>query len=120
MLCLDSLLLINSIKENMMTKKDSDYDYEYNYDEYEKDFYGTITENESENDEDTSRDCNGEILKNGDSVQINKDLKIKGMSKTLKRGTIVKGIKISGDEGHVDCKIGKSTVALKTCFLKKI
>lgn len=93
---------------------------EYNYEEYEYDFYDTIKEKESDEDKIIAKDCNGASLKTGDSVQVNKDLKIKGMSKTLKRGTIVKHIQVVGDDGHVDCKIGKSTVALKTCFLKKI
>lgn len=65
-----------------------------------------------------TKDCNGNILSDGDFVHVNKDLKIKGMSKTLKRGTKVK-ISLIGSETAVDCKIGKSVVELKTEFLKK-
>jgi protein PhnA len=64
-------------------------------------------------------DCNGAALVDGDNVQVNKDLKIKGMSKTLKRGTLVKNIRLTGKETEVECRIGKSTIVLKTQFLKK-
>lgn len=63
-------------------------------------------------------DSNGTILNDGDMVHLAKDLKVKGMSKTLKRGTKVK-ISLTGDPQEVDCKVGKSTIGLKTCFLKK-
>ena len=65
-------------------------------------------------------DCNGAPLVDGDNVQVNKDLKIKGMSKTLKRGTLVKNIRLTGKETEVECRIGKSTIVLKTQFLKKV
>lgn len=65
-----------------------------------------------------TKDCNGNALQDGDMVHVVKDLKVKGMSKTLKRGTKVK-ISLIGDPGAVDCRIGKSTIELKTEFLKK-
>ena len=65
------------------------------------------------------KDCNGNGLEDGASVQVNKDLKIKGMSKTLKRGTVIKNIRHTGNNGEVECRIGKSTIVLKTQFLKK-
>lgn len=99
-----------------MTQKDYDFDF----DKYDN-FYDTYdnAENNSSNDKDASKDCNGAVLNDGDCVQVNKDLKIKGMSKTLKRGTVVKSIRTIGDPKNVECRIGKSTVVLKTCFLKK-
>jgi protein PhnA len=66
-----------------------------------------------------TKDCNGSPLDDGDSVQVNKDLKIKGMSKTLKRGSVIKNIRLTGNPEQVECRIGKSTIVLKTCFLKK-
>jgi len=66
-----------------------------------------------------TKDCNGNILADGDNVQVNKDLKIKGMSKTLKRGTVMKNISLTNDSGAVECRIGKSEIVLKTCFSKK-
>lgn len=65
-----------------------------------------------------TKDCNGNVLNDGDFVHVIKDLKIKGMSKTLKRGSKLK-ISCTTDPEEVDCKIGKSTIGLKTCFLKK-
>tara|TARA_R110002072_G_scaffold49277_33_gene134067 strand:- start:4087 stop:4296 length:210 start_codon:yes stop_codon:yes gene_type:complete len=66
------------------------------------------------------KDSNGNALADGDSVQVIKDLKIKGMSKTLKRGTAVKSVALTANPAEVECRIGKSTIVLKTCFLKKV
>ncbi|MBX2840281.1 MAG: alkylphosphonate utilization protein [Flammeovirgaceae bacterium] len=65
------------------------------------------------------KDSNGNILNDGDSVHVIKDLKIKGMPKTLKRGNVIKNIRLTGDQGEVECRVGKSQVVLKTQFLKK-
>jgi len=67
----------------------------------------------------TTKDSNGNELTNGDSVKTIKDLKVKGMSKTLKRGETIKNIKLTSNESEVECRIGKSTIVLKTQFLKK-
>ena len=64
-------------------------------------------------------DCNGNTLLDGDSVMVNKDLKVKGMSKVLKRGSIIKGIRTTGNPGQIECRIGKATIVLKTEFMKK-
>lgn len=66
------------------------------------------------------KDSNGTILSEGDSVQIIKDLKVKGSSVTLKRGQIIKNIRLTGDDEAIEYREGKSTMVLKTCFLKKI
>ena len=65
------------------------------------------------------RDSNGNELNDGDSVQVIKDLKVKGSSDTLKRGTLFKGIRLTDDEEAIECGQGRNTVVLKTCFLKK-
>jgi protein PhnA len=67
----------------------------------------------------TVRDSNGNTLAEGDSVQVIKDLKVKGSSETLKRGTGVKNIRLTDDEEAIECGQGRNTVVLKTCFLKK-
>ncbi len=67
----------------------------------------------------TTKDSNGNELNNGDTVQTTRDLKVKGMSKTLKKGSPIKNIKLTSNEEQVECKIGKSIIVLKTCFLKK-
>lgn len=66
-----------------------------------------------------TKDSNGNLLEDGDNVHVTKDLKIKGMSKTLKRGNMIKNIRLTSDTNSVECKIGKSTIVLKTQFLKK-
>jgi len=65
------------------------------------------------------KDTNGAALNDGDSVQLTKDLKVKGSSLNLKRGTVIKNIRLTGDPGEVECRQGKSQIVLKTCFLKK-
>jgi protein PhnA len=65
------------------------------------------------------RDSNGNELDNGDAVQVIKDLKVKGSSETLKRGTVFKNIRLTDDEEAIECGQGRNTVVLKTCFLKK-
>jgi protein PhnA len=65
------------------------------------------------------KDSNGTLLQDGDAVTLIKDLKVKGSSITLKRGTVIKGIRLTDDEEEVECRQGKSTIVLKACFLKK-
>lgn len=65
------------------------------------------------------KDSNGTALKDGDTVQLIKDLKVKGAAMTLKRGKIIKNIKLTDDADEVDCRVDGSTIVLKTCFLKK-
>lgn len=66
------------------------------------------------------RDCNGNTLADGDTVQVIKDLKVKGTSMTLKRGTIIRNIRITDDEESIECNAEKAKgLVLKTCFLKK-
>jgi protein PhnA len=68
------------------------------------------------------RDAVGNLLVDGDSVTIVKDLKVKGASNALKVGTRVKGIRlIDGADGHnIDCKIdGFGAMRLKSEFVKK-
>lgn len=68
----------------------------------------------------TARDSNGTELDDGDTVMVIKDLKVKGMSKTLKRGSQIKGIRLTGNPAQIECRIGKSTIVLKTEFMKKV
>ena len=66
------------------------------------------------------KDSNGALLKDGDSVTIIKDLKVKGTSVTLKRGTRVKGIRLTDDPAEVECNVDKvKGLVLRTEFLKK-
>ncbi len=73
----------------------------------------------AEADDTTPRDSNGAELMDGDAVTVIKDLKVKGSSMVIKRGTKVKSIRLTEEPTEVDCKIEGSSIVLKTCFLKK-
>jgi protein PhnA len=66
------------------------------------------------------KDSNGNTLADGDSVTLIKDLKLKGSSQVLKRGTVVKKIKLTDDPAEVDCRINGTAIVLRCEFLKKI
>lgn len=66
------------------------------------------------------KDSNGNILQDGDSVALIKDLKVKGSSLNLKRGTVIKKIRLTDNEDEVDCRINGSGIVLRTEFLKKM
>lgn len=76
-------------------------------------------EEAASNGDNTPRDSNGAELMDGDSVTVIKDLKVKGSSIVIKRGTKVKSIRLTDNPEEVDCKIDGSGIVLKTCFLKK-
>jgi protein PhnA len=65
------------------------------------------------------KDSNGTLLNEGDSVSIIKDLKVKGSSSVIKRGTIVKNIRLTDSEEEIEGKVEKSMMVLKACFVKK-
>lgn len=65
------------------------------------------------------KDSNGTLLNEGDTVTVIKDLKVKGSSIVLKRGTVVKKIKLTDDASEIDCRINGSSIVLRTEFLKK-
>lgn len=78
-------------------------------------------ENENK-DEDVviQRDANGNILANGDSITLIKDLKLKGSSTVIKKGTKAKNIRLTDEEGEIECNIdGMRGIVLKTEFIKK-
>ena len=66
------------------------------------------------------RDANGNELKDGDSVTVIKDLKIKGSSSVVKVGTKVRNIRLTDGDHDIDCKIdGIGAMQLKSEFVKK-
>ncbi|MBK8170915.1 MAG: alkylphosphonate utilization protein [Sandaracinaceae bacterium] len=66
------------------------------------------------------KDSNGNTLREGDSVSVIKDLKVKGTSVTLKRGTVIKNIHLTDDEELIECRVDKvKGLVLRTEFLKK-
>lgn len=71
-------------------------------------------------DEIIVRDSNGATLTDGDSVTLTKDLKVKGANATLKRGTLVKGIRLTNNPAEVECNTKQvKGLVLRTEFLKK-
>ena len=65
------------------------------------------------------RDANGNPLADGDAVILIKDLKVKGSSTVLKKGTKVKSIRLVDGDHEVDCKMESGSFMLKAEFLKK-
>lgn len=65
------------------------------------------------------KDANGHVLADGDAVVLIKDLKVKGSSITLKMGTKVKSIRLTGGDHEVDCRMDGGNFMLKACYLKK-
>ncbi len=71
-------------------------------------------------DENAVKDSNGNVLQDGDSVIVIKDLKIKGSSQVVKGGTKVKNIRIVDGDHDIDCKIdGIGAMQLKSEFVRK-
>jgi protein PhnA len=67
-----------------------------------------------------AKDSNGAELKDGDNVTLIKDLKVKGANITIKRGTMIKGIRLTADENEIDCRHEKiKALVLRTEFVKK-
>ena len=76
---------------------------------------------ESEEDSNVVKDANGNILQDGDTVTVIKDLKIKGTSLVVKVGAKVKNIRLTDGDHNIDCKIdGIGAMGLKSEFVKKI
>ncbi|MEW9105706.1 zinc ribbon domain-containing protein YjdM [Paenibacillus sp. S-12] len=75
----------------------------------------------SSEDQKVVKDANGNILNDGDSVSVIKDLKVKGSSSVIKIGTKVKNIRLVDGDHDIDCKIdGFGAMKLKSEFVKKI
>lgn len=66
------------------------------------------------------KDINGNLLKEGDSIIISKDLPVKGAPKPIKAGTKVKSVRLVDGDHNIDCKVpGFGPMALKSEFVKK-
>lgn len=75
---------------------------------------------DDEGDDAVVRDSKGNELKNGDSVTVIKDLPVKGTSTVIKRGTLIKNIRLTNNPEQIECNSDKvKGLVLKTCFLKK-
>lgn len=81
--------------------------------------YEWTEEDSAEEANNVPRDSNGTELTDGDAVTVIKDLKVRGSSMVIKRGTKVKSIRLTENPEEVDCKIDGSSIVLRTEFLKK-
>lgn len=76
---------------------------------------------ESSDDQTVVKDANGNVLNDGDTVTIIKDLKVKGSSSSIKIGTKVRNIRLIDGDHNIDCKIdGFGAMQLKSEFVKKV
>lgn len=80
----------------------------------------TAAQADAAEEADVVRDANGNVLADGDTVTVIKDLKIKGTSQVLKVGAKVKNIRLVGGDHNIDCKIeGFGAMKLKSEFVRK-
>ena len=84
--------------------------------EWSKEAVGDLSEQDK-----VIKDANGTILKEGDTITVIKDLKVKGTSLVVKVGTKVKNIRLVDGDHDIDCKIdGIGAMKLKSEFVKKV
>jgi len=96
-------------------------DEEYVYDEASGEWVpaGTVAAT-LDQDAVVVRDAVGNVLADGDQVTLIKDLTVKGAGQTLKRGTLIKSIRLTGDAQEIDCRYeGIKGLVLRAEFVKK-
>ena len=77
-------------------------------------------EDESTEEGGIVKDSNGTVLADGDSVILIKDLKVKGAGQTLRKGTVIKSIRLTGDAQEIDCRFeGIKGLVLRAEFVRK-
>jgi len=82
--------------------------------------WALVSESEHGEEERVVRDANGNVLKDGDSITLIKDLKVKGSPAPLKMGTKIKNIRLVDGDHNIDCRIdGFGAMSLKSEFVKK-
>jgi len=104
-----------------MTAENQGADEDYIYDEASGEWVpaGTAAVT-SDDDAVIVRDAVGNILADGDQVTLIKDLTVKGAGQTLKRGTLIKSIRLTGDAQEIDCRYeGIKGLVLRAEFVKK-
>jgi len=97
-------------------------DDEYVYDEASGEWLpaGELAQRHATADRVEVRDAVGNILQDGDQVTLIKDLEVKGAGQTLKRGTLIKSIRLTGDAQEIDCKYeGIKGLVLRAEFVRK-
>jgi len=81
--------------------------------------WSTVAEAEPAEGAAVVRDSVGNVLADGDTVTVIKDLKVKGSSSVVKVGTKVRNIRLVDGDHDIDCKVDGVAMALKSCFVKK-
>jgi protein PhnA len=82
--------------------------------------WSKVAESEASETSNVIRDANGNVLQDGDTITVIKDLKVKGSSSVVKVGTKVKNIRLVDGDHDIDCKIeGFGAMKLKSEFVKK-
>lgn len=98
-------------------------DEDYVYDEASGEWMPAseaIGANQADSDAIEVRDAVGNILADGDAVTLIKDLTVKGAGQTLKRGTLIKSIRLTGDAQEIDCRYaGIKGLVLRAEFVRK-
>ena len=101
-----------------MAADDEDYVYDEASGEWVPTGNGAVAADED--DAVVVRDAVGNILADGDQVTLIKDLTVKGAGQTLKRGTLIKSIRLTGDAQEIDCRYdGIKGLVLRAEFVKK-
>lgn len=97
----------------------ADQNDEYVYDEATGE-WRPAAEMAADTDQVVVRDASGNILADGDSVTLIKDLKVKGANQTLKQGTVIKSIRLTDNDQEIDCRYeGIKGLVLRTEFVRK-
>lgn len=101
----------------------SQYAYQIDDKKYECPECGNVFSASEDNDSTNAievKDANGNMLQNGDSVIVIKDLPVKGAPKPVKAGTKIKNIRLTDGDHNIDCKIdGFGAMGLKSEFVRK-
>ena len=93
---------------------------DYVYDEASGEWVPAGTATASTDEQVEVRDAVGNLLADGDQVTLIKDLMVKGAGQTLKRGTLIKSIRLTGDSQEIDCKYaGIKGLVLRAEFVRK-
>jgi protein PhnA len=101
-----------------MTNETEDYVYDEATGEWMS--ASDVAEKAQDGDSVEVRDAVGNLLADGDQVTLIKDLTVKGAGQTLKRGTLIKSIRLTGDAQEIDCRFdGIKGLVLRAEFVKK-
>jgi len=105
-------------KELMMSGSDEDYVYDEESGEWMA--ASELAAKRAAADVVEVRDSVGNLLADGDQVTLIKDLEVKGAGQTLKRGTLIKSIRLTGDAQEIDCRFdGIKGLVLRAEFVRK-